>query len=100
MPILAELRAIPGLRKAYFVRKQLKFLTHQPLYVVGFKAKRTLMFRSKPREADVLRAIQHEVHCPGEALIHLPRGRELLAGPQAPIHARVEDSRNGPARRR
>jgi Zn-dependent protease with chaperone function len=68
-PILAELRAIPGLRKAYFVRKQLKFLTHKPLYVVGFKAKRTIMFRSKPREAEVLKAIQHEVHFPGETLI-------------------------------
>jgi len=68
-PILAELRAIAGLRKAYFVRKQLKFLTHRPLFVVGFKAKRTMMFRSKPREAEVLKAIQHDVHFPGETII-------------------------------
>ena len=73
--ILASLRAIPGLRKAYFVRKRVKLLTHRPLYVMGFKAKRTAVFRSKLREAEVLKAIQHDVQFPGETMIVCLEGR-------------------------
>ncbi len=65
----AQLRAIPGLRKAYFVKKRVKHLAHRPCYVLGFSVNGPFRFHSKKRAGEVLQRIQEAVQFPGETLI-------------------------------
>jgi hypothetical protein len=79
----AQLRAVPGLRKAYFVKKRVKHLVHRPCYVLGFNATRAFSFHSKRQAAEVLERIRTGVAFPGETTIlsvegaNYPFGRKL-----------------------
>jgi hypothetical protein len=61
--------AIPGLRKAYFVRKRVEHLAHLPCYVLGYRVTGFFQLHSKRRAMEVLRQIQESVPFPGETLI-------------------------------
>lgn len=64
----AQLSAIDGLRKAYFVRKRVKHMPERPCYVLGY----TVRWRPFGRKASVqavLNRIQETVQFPGETLI-------------------------------
>jgi len=65
----AQLRAIQGLRKAYFVKKHVKHLAHRPCYVLGFSVTGPFRFHSKKRAGEVLARIQKAVQFPGETMI-------------------------------
>lgn len=67
--LLAHLREVPGLRKAYLVRKRVAHLTHRPLYVLGYRASALFQPGVKKRAAAVMRGIQERVQFPGETLI-------------------------------
>lgn len=81
---LAELRdalkAIPGLRKAYFVRKRVSHFTHQPCYVLGFCVTPWFKLHRKRRAREVLRRIQESVHFPGETIILSVEGANYRFG--------------------
>ena len=70
---LAELRnalqAIPGLRKAYFVRKRVRHLAHRPCYVLGFRSTGPLQWHSKQRASEVQQQILEKVVFPGETMV-------------------------------
>ena len=63
----AELRAIPGLRKAYFVRKRVKHMPERRCYVLGFRVGGWL--QKKRRGGVVQQRIQETLTWPGETLI-------------------------------
>jgi Zn-dependent protease with chaperone function len=65
----AALMAIPGLRKAYLVRKRVEHLAHLPCYVLGYRVTGFFQLHSKRRAMEVLRQIQESVPFPGETLI-------------------------------
>jgi Zn-dependent protease with chaperone function len=67
--LCAQLRAIPELRKAYFVRKRVRYLAHRPCYVLGFSVTRPLQLHSQKRAREVLQRIQETVRFPSETLI-------------------------------
>lgn len=67
--LCAELRKVPGLRKAYLVRKRVKHFAHLPCYVLGYKTSRWFQPLRKRRVADVMAQIQATVRFPGETLI-------------------------------
>ena len=64
-----QLQAIPGLRKAYLVRKKVKHLAHRPCYVFGFRVKSWWQWHRKARVAEALRQIRASVNFPGETMI-------------------------------
>lgn len=63
----AELKAIPGLRKAYFVKKRVKHMPERRCYVLGFRVRGWL--RKKRRGAEVQQRLQEALTWPGETLI-------------------------------
>ena len=67
--LVAQLRAVPGLRKAYFVRKRVANFPERPCYVLGYTVSSWFTLLSKQRVAAVLQAIQETVAFPGETLI-------------------------------
>ncbi|HSB49045.1 MAG TPA: M48 family metalloprotease [Burkholderiales bacterium] len=64
-----QLQKIPGLRKAYLVRKRVAHLPHHPLYVLGHVASPWWKLHSNKRAAAVQQAILEQVNFPGETLI-------------------------------
>lgn len=67
--LCVALGKVPGLRKAYFIRKRVRYLEHSPCYVLGFRVSKWYQLYSRKRTDDVLRGIQESVSFPGEALI-------------------------------
>ncbi|MBS0370944.1 MAG: M48 family metalloprotease [Proteobacteria bacterium] len=65
----SALRSIPGLRKAYLVRKRVKHLPHSPCFVFGFKTSRWYQLHNERRAREVLRLIQESVSFPGETIL-------------------------------
>lgn len=65
----AQLKAIAGLRKAYFVRKRVQHFADRPCYVLGFRVGSLLRWHTKRRAAEVLARIKETVSFPGETLI-------------------------------
>jgi hypothetical protein len=66
----AQLRAIEGLRKAYFVKKRVKHMPERLCYVLGFAVRGGwLPGQQKGSEQVVLQRIQETVTFPGETLI-------------------------------
>jgi hypothetical protein len=63
----AELKAIPGLRKAYFVGKRVKHMPERRCYVLGFTVGGWL--DRKRRAAEVQERIGQAVGFPGETMI-------------------------------
>lgn len=78
--LLEQLRAVPGLRKAYFVRKRVAYLTHRPLFVLGYRASIPFQPGVKKRAAAVMQAIQEQVQFPGETLIVNVEGENYRFG--------------------
>ena len=76
----AQLQAIPGLRKAYFVKKRVEHLAHRPCYVLGFTVTGPFRFHSTKRAGEVLQRIQGAVQFPGETLILNVEGENYKFG--------------------
>lgn len=64
-----QLRAVPGLRRAYFVRKRVRHFAHRPCYVLGFSVTGLFRLHSKRRVSEALQRIRDGVEFPGETLI-------------------------------
>jgi Zn-dependent protease with chaperone function len=75
-----QLQAIPGLRKAYLVRKHVKYLAHRPFYVFGYRVQGWWQLHSKAKVADALRQIQASVIFPGETMIINVEGENYRFG--------------------
>lgn len=68
--IQTALKAIPGLRVAYLVRKHTRFQPHKPaLYVLGFQVTAFWQRHRPERSQTVLAQIQAQIPFPGETLI-------------------------------
>jgi hypothetical protein len=68
--IQAQLKAITGLRKAYFVRKRVRTMPERACYILGYTVRRGwLPWKAKGSVQVVLRRIQEAVVFPGETLI-------------------------------
>lgn len=65
----AQLQTIPGVRKAYLVKKRVAHLPHRPCYVLGFTVAGMFRLYNKKHAAEVLAEIQKTVQFPGETLI-------------------------------
>jgi len=66
----AQLKAIPGLRKAYFVRKRVKHMPERACHVLGYTVRRGwLPWQAKGSVQAVLQRIQETVSFQGETLI-------------------------------
>ena len=76
----AQLKAIPGLRKAYFVRKRVKHMPQRACYVLGFTVGGWLPWGKKGSSQVVLRRIQETVQFPGETLILSIEGEHYQFG--------------------
>lgn len=76
--LLAQLRAIPGLRKVYFVQKEVKYLPHRRLYIAAFLPK-GLFYRKKKAEALQAR-LKGDVVYPGATLIFSAGGENYRLG--------------------
>jgi len=64
-----QLQAIPGLRKAYLVKKVVKHFAQRPCYVFGFSVTGMLQFHNKKRVTEILQRIHESVEFPGETII-------------------------------
>ena len=80
VPMQAQLKAIAGLRKAYFVRKRVKHMPERPCYVLGYAVRGFLPWGRKDRIQQVLARIQESVSCPGETLIINVQGENYRFG--------------------
>jgi hypothetical protein len=67
--LVAALRAIPAIRRAYLVRKQTVHFADLPFYAFGYSCSRWFEPGSKQRTAATLQQIQEKVLFPGETLI-------------------------------
>lgn len=76
----AQLKAIAGLRKAYFVKKRVQYFPERPCYVFGFKVGSLLRWRTKRRADEVLARIKETVSFPGETLILNVEGENYRFG--------------------
>lgn len=65
----AQLKAILGLRKAYFVKKRVRHMPDRACYILGFTLGGWLPWRKKDSSQVVLRRIQESVQFPGETMI-------------------------------
>ncbi len=65
----AQLKTVPGLRRAYFVKKRVKHLAHLPCYVLGFGVTGFSQRHLKQRAQEIMRLLQETVRFPGETLI-------------------------------
>ena len=75
-----QLHAVAGLRKAYFLRKQLKYLTERPCYVLGFKVTGLFQFHSARRANEVTRRIRQTVEFPGDTIVISVEGKNYRFG--------------------
>jgi Zn-dependent protease with chaperone function len=76
----AQLKSVPGLRKAYFVRKRVKHMPERICYVFGYTVGTFLRWHTKKRAAEVLAGIQEKVSFPGETLILCVEGDNSAFG--------------------
>jgi Zn-dependent protease with chaperone function len=65
----ARLRQVPGLRRAYLVRKSVRFLPEQPLYVVAFGVTPWYRPRDRATGEAVMQQLRDNVTWPGETFI-------------------------------
>jgi hypothetical protein len=65
----ARLRQVPGLRRAYLVRKSVRFLPQQPLYVVAFGVTPWYRPRDRATGEAVMQELRQRVTWPGETFI-------------------------------
>jgi hypothetical protein len=76
----AQLKAIPGLSKAYFVKKQMRHMPERACYVLGFTLGGWLPWGKKDSSQVVLRRIQETVQFPGETMILSVEGENSALG--------------------
>ena len=76
----AQLEAIPGLRKAYFVKKRVRHMPERACYILGFTLGGWLPWRKKDSFQVVLRRIQESVQFPGETMILSVQGGNSAFG--------------------
>jgi len=76
----AQLKAIPDLRKAYFVKKRLQHMPERACYVLGFSLGGWLPWGKKDSSQVVLRRIQETVQFPGETMILSVEGKNSAFG--------------------
>jgi Zn-dependent protease with chaperone function len=72
--LVAQLRAIPRLRRAYLLRKRVEHFPQRPFYVLGFRATGPLQLHSKKRALEVLQRVRETVGFPGETFIMSTEG--------------------------
>lgn len=65
----AGLQAVPGMRKAYLVKKRVTHFADRPCYVLGYRAGGLFQWHSRKRSGEVMKRIQESVRFPGETLI-------------------------------
>lgn len=75
-----QLQAIPGLRKAYLVRKRVKHLPHRPLFVLGHVVRPWWGVHNKRRAAEVQQGTLANVSFPGEAIVVNVEGENYQFG--------------------
>ncbi len=75
----AKLKTIRNLRKAYLVRKQVRFYPERPLYVLGFTV-RGVWLGAKRRRAEVQKQVLNEVNFPGQTLVFSVEGSNYRFG--------------------
>jgi Zn-dependent protease with chaperone function len=71
----AQLKAIPGLGKAYFVKKRVRHMPERPFYVLGFTLDGWLPWGKNDSSQVVLRRIQESVQFPGDTMILSVEGK-------------------------
>jgi len=76
----AQLRTVPGLRKAYFVKKRVKHMLERTAYVLGFSVGGFLPWGKKGSTQAVLQRIQELVSFPGETMILSVEGENYRFG--------------------
>lgn len=76
----AQLKAIPGLRKAYLAKKRVKHMPERACYVLGFTVGSLLRWHTKERAAEALRRIQETLSFSGETLIISLEGENYRFG--------------------
>ena len=76
----AQVKSVPGLRKAYFVRKRVKHMPERICYVFGYTVGSFFRWHTKRRAAEVLSALQAKVSFPGETLILCVEGENRAFG--------------------
>ena len=65
----AQLRAIPRLRQAYFLKKRVRHAMNRPCYVLGISVTGPFQIHRGKRAVEVLQRISGTVQFPGETLI-------------------------------
>ena len=77
----SQLRAISGLRNAYFVKKRVRHMPERKLYVLGYTVRGGWLGWGKQASAQVvLNSIQQSVSFPGETLILHVQGENYRFG--------------------
>jgi Zn-dependent protease with chaperone function len=69
-----QVRAIGDIRRAYLVRKDVKYFPERVCYILAYRITPWYGFSSKSRNATVQQAIHREVKFPGETIIVLVDG--------------------------
>jgi hypothetical protein len=67
-PMVAQLRQIPGVKRAYLVRKATVHFQDTPMYAMGFTCSGALQRSSAEKIAETQQAIRDQVTFPGETL--------------------------------
>lgn len=76
----AQLKSIRGMRKAYFVKKRVRFLPERLSYVLGFTVDGFFRAHKRRRAAEVMAAVQASVVFPGHTMILHVEGANYLFG--------------------
>ncbi|MGV3626778.1 MAG: M48 family metallopeptidase [Betaproteobacteria bacterium] len=76
----AQLKAVPGLRKAYFVKRRPKYLPQHSCYVLGYTVTHPLWIHSKKKAADVQQKIMETVEFPGATMVFNVEGGNYRFG--------------------
>ena len=75
-----QLSGIPGLKKAYLLKKRVQHLPERPLYVLGYTVRAPLGLGLKKRAAEAQRRIHESVRFPGETLFFNVQGENYRFG--------------------
>lgn len=75
-----KLQRIPGLRRAYFLRRGVKYMPQYPQFVLGFSATAFYQMHSARRDREVARRIRETVEFPGETIIINIAGKNYRFG--------------------
>jgi hypothetical protein len=67
--LIAQLKVVPDLRRAYLVRKVTRHFPEQPMYVLGFKSGKWWALSNRAGAKVVAQRIREQVRFPGSALI-------------------------------